>query len=101
MKKANLTFIFTIILLAFMSCTNSSQKETSSLCDCIEAGEVASRISASLFDRVPKQEAKDSLDKALADRDRICFPFQHMLAHELQEKAIEAECESLQISTDQ
>lgn len=91
-------FIPILIISLFASCSSSSNSENPSLCDCVEAGEEANRISASLFGRVPTQEAKDSLDQALANRDKVCFPYQHMLAQELQEKA--AECEALKFSTE-
>lgn len=92
--------IFPIIIIALLaSCNSSADSDAPSLCDCVEAGAEADRISASLFHREHTQEAKDSLDSALEARDRLCLPYQHMLAHDLQEKA--AECESLKFSVEE
>lgn len=69
-----------------------------SLCDCVEAGDSVNKISASLFDRAPTQEAADSLKEAERTRDSICSEFQTMMPDELQKKA--EECKSLDFSTE-
>ena len=88
----NLSILVFAILLA--SCSSN----TSSLCDCVEAGDAVNKISASLFDRTPTKEAADSLKQAEKIRDSICAPYQTMMPEELQEKA--KECEALKFSTD-
>ncbi|HTO37710.1 MAG TPA: hypothetical protein VL021_04740 [Brumimicrobium sp.] len=85
MKKI---FITIITVASLASCSSENQ-----LCECIEAGAEADKISASFFDREATQEGKDSLDNALKKRDKICAAYQYMLAHELQEKA--KDCKSL------
>jgi hypothetical protein len=85
-----LIFCSLFIVLLF-SCQNS-------VCDCVEAGEKASEISASFFDREYSVEGKDSLDQAIENRDAVCEPFKNMSAVELQEAA--SECENLTIRVD-
>ena len=87
----NLSILIFVVLLA--SCSSKP-----SLCDCVEAGDSVNKISASLFDRIPTEEARDSLKQAEKKRDSICAQYQTMMPEELQEKA--KECESLKFSTD-
>lgn len=84
-------FVFIILSLLVFSCQNS-------VCDCVEAGNKANEISASFFDREYSKSGKDSLDRAIENRNEICEPFQNMSAEELQKAA--SECDNLTIQVD-
>lgn len=84
---------FSILIFVVLLASCSSEP---SLCDCVEAGDAVNKISASLLDRVPTEEAMDSLKQAEKISDSICAPFKTMMPEDLQEKR--KECESLKIS---
>ena len=83
--------IFIIAVTTLFSCQNS-------VCDCVEAGEEVNEISASFFDRKYSEAGKDSLERAIEQRDAVCEPCKNMSAAELQKAA--SKCENLTIQVD-
>jgi len=83
--------VFIILSVLVFSCQNS-------VCDCVEAGNNANEISASFFGREYSEAGKDSLDRAVENRDEICASFKNMSAEELQKAA--SECDNLIIQVD-
>lgn len=85
---------FTLFLLFSISLFSCQDRNT--VCDCVEAGNKANKISASFFDREYSEAGKDSLDKAIENREKVCEPFKEMSSKQLQEAA--SECENLVIN---
>lgn len=81
--------LFLLLSISLFSCRDT-------VCDCVEAGDRVNKISASFFDRKYSVEGKDSLNRAIENRDEICEPFKEMSAQQLQEAA--SECKNLLIN---
>jgi hypothetical protein len=84
--------VFSLIFISLTSCTQNQK-----LCDCIDAGNVVNKLSASFFNRDASQEGKDSLNAAIIQRDQICAPFLNMDVTELQKAKLN--CKQLDIES--
>lgn len=85
------SLLIILVLILLYSCQGT-------VCECVEAGKEVNEISASFFDREYSVEGKDSLERAIKNREAVCEPFKEMSAEELQKAA--SKCKNLTIQVD-